>query len=743
MGPLKPGDVGTLIQIKAAYKPYRVQSQSGATWWYRKEAIVREDATGIPDTFSNECLGSFSDGREGIVLSVTTLDRSGSKPLHVVEVASARDGKACLYTAQDLMFADGMTESASRIPIDWGKRFISKLEVSSSAAEKQNLTDGDPSTYWEVNNYMDHSIAIYLKKPNFVKEVGLIFDEADFSYRSSIDVDVLLGTKKSNLSPQVSETIVSDGTRGPKHTVLLKDHKEQTSVIKIRLSDAKRIRGLTIAMRESLARFRVGDRVKLRSELVKPGFGWNLQNGNEGIVTCAPRSSRKQEQRGLIVSSLRSDEHYFFRSSQLQLAESTRRYELGSFVQLNGRGWDARYRSMESKCLGHPKDSMRGMITDLGVYRDGVQRNIEVTRSYPDGETRRSLYPAVVLLPFSPYSIFSDTDKKTLKDSLKRLVAKIDDSFEVNIVVEMWGLESWSKVWKYLSLQLGPDVVFNEFVAWQRTRAQEPTSAVEKFLESLKESFHLSNEIHIASQSDSLHSTWSCEMCGFSKNTGPRGKCSICGPWRGPWDCNICSAKNSSLQRLCNTCSRHRGCIDLDHTKIIPSTWVLWNAEAEKEVAVAAAQKKERLLEKEMQQTPAVSKKGNQTLGQNQGLWKIEDDLSEGSAEDEEELDSKMEACLNETISAIEQERRPAQLLQKTIRNIAMFHKTTGGVEYYRPILDLNSLVRWQDSGNNTAAHHAAYMGLTSTLKRLCDNGASLLISICAQMTVLTSPSML
>ena len=40
-GPLKPGDIGTLLENDGSSKPYHVQAGSGKTWWYKKEAIVK------------------------------------------------------------------------------------------------------------------------------------------------------------------------------------------------------------------------------------------------------------------------------------------------------------------------------------------------------------------------------------------------------------------------------------------------------------------------------------------------------------------------------------------------------------------------------------------------------------------------------------------------------------------------------------------------------------------------------
>ena len=719
LGPLKPGDVGTLIQIKAAYKPYRVQAENGDRWWYKKEAIVRQNAKGIPDAVSHACLGAFEDGREGVVRSTTKLERVGLSSLNVIEVASVHDGRACLYAAEDLMFADGLTSEVSRIPMDWGIRHLAKVEVSTNVIDTQNLIDGDPSTYWEVQQNSQQYILLFLKKPRNVKDLWLIIDEADCSHDGGIYVKVKVGEKRSTLTTQPLPNDPPDGSKGPKQYCVLKDCRQtRVSVIKIELEGAKRIRGLAITVKESHLSFRVGDRVKLHEDYVKPGFGWNLQNGNEGIVTCIPKVSFKHEQRALIVSSLRNDEHYFFRSSQLQPADSNRRFELGAFVQLNAKGWDARYRSMECKCLGHPREMLRGMVTDLGVARDGIQRNIEITRSDINGQTRRSLYPAVVLLPFSPFSMLSDSDRTKLIVALSRIVAKANESIKVESLVDMWGLESWSKIWQYISEQIGQQAVFSEFAAWQKSRASELT--VEKFIERLKEPTHLSNELQLGVGGPKP--TWNCEKCGFSNNTGLQGKCSICGPWKGPWTCNICLSRNSSFQSQCNTCSKYRGCLDLDHASTISSTWLLWSKEAEKEAALALAKEKLRIKAKEEKETNL--EKGGKPQDVQKIMSNLDDDVSASSAdEDEHKVDSDMEADLNENLASSIKER-PTQVLQKAMRNIMTFHKISSGVEYFRPILDLNSLIRWRDSGDNNAAHHLAYMGLHRTLKVLYDNGA-------------------
>ena len=40
-GPLKPGEFGTLLENDKSSKPYHVQSASGKSWWYKKQAIIK------------------------------------------------------------------------------------------------------------------------------------------------------------------------------------------------------------------------------------------------------------------------------------------------------------------------------------------------------------------------------------------------------------------------------------------------------------------------------------------------------------------------------------------------------------------------------------------------------------------------------------------------------------------------------------------------------------------------------
>jgi hypothetical protein len=39
-GPLKQGEVGTLVEDDGSGKPYRVEAPNGKMWWYQKEALV-------------------------------------------------------------------------------------------------------------------------------------------------------------------------------------------------------------------------------------------------------------------------------------------------------------------------------------------------------------------------------------------------------------------------------------------------------------------------------------------------------------------------------------------------------------------------------------------------------------------------------------------------------------------------------------------------------------------------------
>ena len=38
-GPLKPGDIGTVVEDDSSSKPYKVKADNGDTWWYRAEAL--------------------------------------------------------------------------------------------------------------------------------------------------------------------------------------------------------------------------------------------------------------------------------------------------------------------------------------------------------------------------------------------------------------------------------------------------------------------------------------------------------------------------------------------------------------------------------------------------------------------------------------------------------------------------------------------------------------------------------
>ena len=38
-GPLKPGDVGTIIECDGSATPYKVKAPDGTEWWYRRRAV--------------------------------------------------------------------------------------------------------------------------------------------------------------------------------------------------------------------------------------------------------------------------------------------------------------------------------------------------------------------------------------------------------------------------------------------------------------------------------------------------------------------------------------------------------------------------------------------------------------------------------------------------------------------------------------------------------------------------------
>ena len=49
-GPLKPGDVGTIVEDDASDKPYRVSAENGDEWWYVKRALTLAKSTKTLDS---------------------------------------------------------------------------------------------------------------------------------------------------------------------------------------------------------------------------------------------------------------------------------------------------------------------------------------------------------------------------------------------------------------------------------------------------------------------------------------------------------------------------------------------------------------------------------------------------------------------------------------------------------------------------------------------------------------------
>eukprot|EP00002_Diphylleia_rotans_P026181 TRINITY_DN5209_c0_g1_i1.p1 TRINITY_DN5209_c0_g1~~TRINITY_DN5209_c0_g1_i1.p1 ORF type:complete len:1235 (-),score=181.18 TRINITY_DN5209_c0_g1_i1:275-3979(-) len=128
-GPLRPGDVGVVIQNDGSSKPFQVKAPNGSTWWYVAAALRLADGESVRDAVPSAPTGVITEGSQVIlsanyrhvgdaangplspgVVGVVVRDDRSSVPYQV----RSPDGKTWWYRADALVLSvsDGMGANA-------------------------------------------------------------------------------------------------------------------------------------------------------------------------------------------------------------------------------------------------------------------------------------------------------------------------------------------------------------------------------------------------------------------------------------------------------------------------------------------------------------------------------------------------------------------------------------------------------------------------------------------------------
>ncbi len=760
-------------------------------------------ATGI------SCLGQAEQGREGVVLDVKDLNVGFSQKT-LIKVASVADGTIGVFLSETLMLADcqstghisdptnsqnhtsaaAATACLTDIPSDWGTDVISKVVVSSDSSGNGPvvLTDLDPQTYWQSSGQSGtHFIELELNWPMHIEEFGIIVDEIDDSYCPKL-VRLFTTDLTSKTQDLGSRSIPPGIKAGPKAIVLSRKSSTCVSAIKVLVEDSGgrdcRIRGVFVRG----ATFEFYDHVVLSNSVGIDTANLNLKNGATGIVICTPYDAAGScEQRGLIVASLLECRLNYYRASWLKHSDyESHVFKLGDIVELSHRTWETGNPWMESKCLGHPDQLKYGIVTQIGVLRGGIQRNIEVTTecsedmqlySRSHGKVWSSLYSSLALNPASQFCGLTSQDKTALISSLGNVVEKAGESFHAPTLVELYGLRAWSKVWKWCAAKVSHSVVFAEFFAWMSSRPQVKPSVDSPLYKQLVPMAESESKDHKEPEGEafSADSSWKCITCKTANDT-KHFQCRICDSKREslPWACTNCLTRCGEKALQCSFCYTPRPTIHQselerlvvwfgnsttegmeskeeqgsDKSETVHSSddalsalslvqrWTacitqhnttdaeIGTLEKQKWIydAQIEADRKKMLLEGGNAKIEPKKCRQSQIKSDGQGIHR--------APVEQQDIDAEFELNENKNLvlgmSSPTADTPTMRSSSKSLRHLVSFHMIRK--QHYTPLDFLDGLVKWTDSYGSTAAHHAAFMNLKLSVAALSDLGASLWI---------------
>ena len=318
-GPLRPGDVGTIIEDDCSEKPFEVKIESGCTWWYTRAAVVAESSADAASSDGSDAGGlkvgdqvklsksyrRHSDAGRGPLrpgdLGTLTLVDSSSKP-YLVQSPNGREwwyDRAAIVAADeddesdgdDAEDSDGADEDKVRgkVPFDWGADHISDVAVSSGRGAER-LTNGRCGDYWESRGEPgSHFILVTLRRPFFLHEVGVIVDPSSGESFCPERLRVLVGTDTSALQDLGVTTHKVSELRGASYLRLAAGCDRRVTKIRVQIEGSGNgscginCRVVGVCVRCGPGR-RVGaDKCVMGMKVVRgPDWMWGDQDGGAG-----------------------------------------------------------------------------------------------------------------------------------------------------------------------------------------------------------------------------------------------------------------------------------------------------------------------------------------------------------------------------------------------------------------------------------------------------------------------------
>lgn len=389
---------------------------------------------------SKNCLDKTSEGRVGVIVSTSNekkLMADSSKPKeYTANVMALQSGGIMEYSIQDLRYADGSIPGKSidvTRPIHDDPKY--KLSTDFKVGDRVRIRP----------NARDARGCLFEHWANFV---GYI--EQDYGNKVNVVCNDARLPGNSHISNQISGNY-------PNHRYLKSDL----------MPEFGNIEHLPLV---------IGDIVELDIKFPESS-GWCLGNINEkkkGIVRFAPTMT-KGEQRDIYVSSLENPKEMFsFRSTWLSRVPNKGEYtfKVGDRVSLDIGNWNPKKSIFAGKCLGSAKIGNYGLIVDIGIKRDDIQRNIVVVACSGERKGQLSLYPAFALVTSTRVTSLTDDDAAALTWEVDSLLKNYDlHSIDAAVEVRTQGLSIWSFL---LSLVVIPKKLIEQsFQRWDSSRSLE------------------------------------------------------------------------------------------------------------------------------------------------------------------------------------------------------------------------------------------------------------------------------
>ena len=195
-----------------------------------------------------------------------------------------------------------------------------------------------------------------------------------------------------------------------------------------------------------------------------------------------------------------------------------------------------------SKCLGDDSQRNYGIVCNEGVFRDGIQRNIEVVAVCGSLKGEVSLYPSSVLHKAIRNTVLIDEDIPLLSGAVKALTHEIGvASIDAEALVRDLGLGVWARLYD-ITRDVSPEALSRVVQSWKSFEGnRSQTWPHESFFDS-------DNALLSLAFKRAAHPAtppfWTCDGCKMDKNPAAKAACVMCKVKAPRWVCEACSTSN-------------------------------------------------------------------------------------------------------------------------------------------------------------------------------------------------------